>query len=89
MEMRIYARCCELLREWGVTDRDCCMVLFGMCDADTGYAEALAGYAEYRECSKEIMHSRICYALLAAGVEVRPGTLFRFLKWKGERGGED
>ena len=84
-EIRAYVRCREALEEWGVNDTDCTMVLFGMCDGDVGYREALTAYAEHRVCPVEIMHSRLCYALLAAHVDVSPHTLFQFLKWRGEQ----
>lgn len=85
----IYSRCCKDLREWGIVDRDCCMVLFGMRFAGLSYRESLGIYAEYQGWEPEIIHGRICYALLAAHVDVRPGTLFNFLKWKGEQENEN
>lgn len=88
-ELVVYGRCRDMLEEWGISDRDCTMVLFGMVEGNAEYREALRVYAEHRGVSVEIMHSRICYTLLAARVDVKPATLFRFLKWKGEQGNED
>jgi hypothetical protein len=85
--MVIYRRCRELLEEWGISDTDCTMVLFGMADGNIGYREALKMFAEHRGVSVEIMHSRICYALLAAHVDIRPEMLFDFLIWKGGQAG--
>lgn len=89
LDVFMYSRCCKDLREWGVEDRDCSMVLYGMCAANVSYQESLGIYAEYRGWAAEIIHGRICYALLAAHVDVRPGTLFDFLKWKGEQENEN
>ena len=82
-ELVVYGRCRDMLEEWGISDRDCTMVLFGMVEGNAEYPEALTIYAEHRGVSPEIMHSRVCYAMLAAHVDVRPGILLAFLKWKG------
>lgn len=84
-EIRVVARCREALDEWGIRDQNCTMVLFAMCDADLNYRHALESYAEHRGISPEILHSNLCYTMLAAHVDVRPETLFRFLKWQGEQ----
>lgn len=88
-EMMIYGRCRDLLEEWGISDTNCTMVLFAMCDGDISYDDALTAYAEHRGIARQIMHSNLCYTLLAGRVDVSPRILFEFLKWKGGQTGEN
>lgn len=83
-DLPIYAWCCAALREWGAADRETVCCLYAMITADLNYREAVAAYAKHRHLSAELINSRICYGLLAAGVDVHPETLFRYLKWRGE-----
>jgi hypothetical protein len=80
----VYTWCCGALREWGAADREAVCCLYAMLTADMEYREAVAAYAKHRHLSAELINSRICYSLLAAGVDVHPETLFRYLKWRGE-----
>ena len=79
----VYTWCCDALREWGAADREAVCCLYAMIAAKLDYREAVAAYAKYRHLSAELINSRICYSLLAAGVDVHPETLFRYLKWRG------
>ncbi len=89
LNVSVYTWCCGALREWGAADREAVCCLYAMLTAGLNYREAVAVCAEHRKMSPEIINSRICYGLLAAGVDVHPETLFRFLKWKGEQEIED
>lgn len=81
-EREIYEWARRALREWGVDNSHCTMVLFSMIYADIGYADAERIYAEYRNIAREPMRAALCYALLAARVEVRPESIFEYLKWR-------
>ena len=77
------------LRDWGVEDHALSMILYGMIAARLSYREALAIYAEYLGTVPELVHADCCYKLLAASVDVQPGTLLEFLSWKGAKENEN
>lgn len=83
VNLTVYQWCCDALREWGAADREAVCCLYAMIAAKLDYREAVAAYAKHRHLSAELINSRICYSLLAAGVDVHPETLFRYLKWRG------
>lgn len=87
--MAVYRWCCVELKRWGVDDPASSMVLYGMVGHDLDYGEACSAYGEYEKTDGHLVHSGICYHLIAAGCSAHPGTLFRYLKWRGREENAD
>lgn len=89
LDVTIFERCKRLLWTWGVADDASAMVLYGMVTAGIGYGESCRLYGEYQDTDENWIHSGISCNLLAAGCNVMPGTLFRYLAWRVVEEGEN
>lgn len=83
-DLTVYAWCSRMLKNWGVNDPTSTMVLYAMIAAGLGYDDACGACGVFKGASRELIHSRICYQLIAAGGEVHPEQVFGFLTWKWE-----
>ena len=66
----------EVLQRHGVKNGIFTMVLLAMCEYGMDYGKALGAVAEFKRLDPELLHSQVCYWLLAAGTEEHPTRWF-------------
>ena len=85
-DLTVFAWCRRTLKGWGMNDLTSAMVLYAMAAADLDYDDACGMCGLFKNTDKAVIHSWICYQLLAAGSEIEPELLFGYLKrrWSEE-----
>lgn len=81
-ELTVYAWCRRTLKDWGINDQTSTMVLYAMITADLSYDEACGLCGMFKNTDRHLIHSWICYQLIAAGSETQPEHLFGYIEWR-------